>query len=401
MPTVLKPPLIETSISRKERVRKGQTYPWKPLTKTLFWTSLWLIALDVGIGILFPFPRSAEQSPSKLQQYFEYGRSIEGKLDRMVGSDVKSSDPIIGAGWVDPSDWQTGANTVDDGHLLVAIYGMSFSDHISAALTDIDDTITMRSISGPVAPPNHTFAAFTADTEGQSADVVVFSILASSIKRMSSISGMNWSYEHPAPYTYPYYTLDSDQTLVVTEPAISSADEFIAEFRQKGEKWQALKQQMRQYDQPFSHIVFDNNLSDRSAIFRLIRRGWANRARNQSKSNIFDPRTGFDPDSAEIKTLKVLVSEFVNNANAAEQQPIVLLIHDQGYSDSLYTVLEPQLSQLDTLVLSTHTVANTENPKNFIPDGHFTSEVNHRLGHALRDVIEQSPGQTTTEATLP
>ncbi|MEL6354345.1 MAG: hypothetical protein AAFR58_21735, partial [Cyanobacteria bacterium J06627_28] len=117
------------------------------------------------------------------------------------------------------------------------------------------------------------------------------------------------------------------------------------------------------------------------------RRGWANRVRAQSQKGLFTPETGFNPKASEIRTLKVMLSEFVRTAKAADQTPIILLINDQGYGDALPTVLTPHLNSLEAQVLSTHTIASTTNPKNFIDDGHFTKEVNLKIAEALQTLV--------------
>jgi hypothetical protein len=279
-----------------------------------------------------------------------------------------------------------------DDDLLVAVYGMSFSNDIGDALAEIDGQITLRKIPGPAAPPNHSFAAYMADTDGRKANVAIIGILASSVKRMRSLSGMNWTYENPAPYTYPYYTVNQKGELVAVDPAITTADEFMEAFNRQDESWQLLKSQMRQYDYPFDPFVFHENLTDSSAIIRLIRRGWANRMRNKSETGLYDLQTGFNPDAPEIQALKLMLTEFVATARAAEQIPLILLINDQGYDAHLYEALAAHLENLDALILSTHTISPSNDPRNFISDGHFTHEANHKIGQALQQMIRAEVG---------
>lgn len=352
------------------------------------WMLFWLCLIDVGINYLFPFPTNTNTSPSTLTRYFDYGRSIKGKLKRMVQGTVADSDAIIDSGWIDPKAWQDLPKVPQgDDDLLLAEYGMSYSDHATQALADLDQKITMRSIGGPSAPPNHSFSAFEADIQQHQADVVMFSLLASSINRMNSLSGMHWSYEHPSPYTYPYYYLSPQNELKAIAPAITTGDDFVAAFNQKDEKWQQLQTQMEQYDQAFDRFVFHQNLTDRSSIMRLIRRGWASRARSLEQETLFTPQKGFNPEAPEIRTIKVMLSEFVMQAQSAGQTPVILLLNNQGYGSSLYEVLADHVYSLDALVVSTHDIVPAEDPQNFLGGSHFTPEANYKIAQVLQTKI--------------
>lgn len=354
----------------------------------------WLVLIDIGINVAFPFPKDVNQQPGSLASYFDYGRSIEGKLNRMVGDTVESSQIMVDSGWVDPASWQDLPQVLQgDDDLLLANYGMSFSDYVSSAVAEIDGKITVRSIGGPSAPPNHSFAAFKADVAGrEQADVVMIGVLASAVKRLSSISGTDWTYEMPNPYTYPYYSVNQQNELTVVEPAISTADDFVTAFNRQDESWQQLRDQMQEYDKVFDPFVFKANWTDRSAIVRLIRRGWAERARSLDEQTLFDSQEGFNPEAAEIVTLKAILSEFTREVRAADQTPVILLLNDRGYDASLYEVLADHVESLDALVLSTHEIAPAKDPKNFIGDGHFTDEANEKIAAVLQEKIRADQG---------
>ena len=361
------------------------------------WIALWILLLDVAANWLFPLPEQTGQTPNALTRYFHYGRSIEGKLDRFVGDTVETSDPIIASGWLDPRQWESLPTKPQEGNdLLFASYGMSFTSDVSDALIALDKDITLRSIGGPSSPPNHSFAAYLADDEGRNADVVMFGILASSVKRLGSLSGTSWTYEHPAPYTYPYYWLNAQGQLEAVDPVIDTAEEFVAAYRQKDENWQQLRAQMQRYDRTFDALVFNRNFSDRSALMRLLRRGWANHVRSRNETEIFTPGQGFDTEAAEIQTLKAILSEFVSTAKDNGQTPIILLLQDQGYEDSLYRALGSHINSLDTLMLSTHSIAPAEDPTNFIEDGHFTPAANRKIAQELQALIRTEHPKTPT-----
>jgi hypothetical protein len=59
-----------------------------------------LVVIDVAVGLAFRLPADARSEGSSLQNYFNYGRSIEGKLRYLVGRTPEEDAPIIKAGWL-------------------------------------------------------------------------------------------------------------------------------------------------------------------------------------------------------------------------------------------------------------------------------------------------------------
>ncbi|HAI12026.1 MAG TPA: hypothetical protein DCM28_10005, partial [Phycisphaerales bacterium] len=94
----------------------------------LLWIALWLVVMDVAMNVMFPYPKSPNAKPSRLQQYFEYGRSTEGKIRYMVGQTNNTTASVSLAGWMD--DGKTRPTTAaKSGGTLVAVYGQSFTQH--------------------------------------------------------------------------------------------------------------------------------------------------------------------------------------------------------------------------------------------------------------------------------
>ena len=367
-------------------------FPYRQLAsrcRVLLWMSVWLILVDASIALLFPFPKMFDERPTWAQRYFDRGRSVEGKLNRMVGDDLENSAPIIASGWIDPDDWRDLPQAPQgDDDLLVSFYGMSFTNRASDALVEIDGNMTARNIAAPSAPPNHTFAAYMADREGRNADYAVFGILASSIRRMRSMSGMNWTYSYPTPYTYPYYTLDVEGALVANEPAISTATEFLTSFNSQDDTWRVFESQLEQYDYPFKPLLFHTNAIDRSVFLRFMRSEWTSRATpTNSETGIYDPGQGFNPEAEQIRVLQVMLAEFSRTAIDAGQVPVVVLFSNRGYGSDLYDALAPALEPLDIRVLDTNTIAPANDPESFARDGHFTDEANIEVARALRAMV--------------
>ncbi|MEM9534353.1 MAG: hypothetical protein AAGA40_01655 [Cyanobacteria bacterium P01_E01_bin.45] len=366
-------------------------FPYRQLAsrwRVLLWIVVWLILVDVGLTVLFPFPRMFDERPTWAQRYFDRGRSVEGKLNRMVGDDLENSAPIISSGWIDPNDWRDLPQAPQgDDDLLVSFYGMSFTNRASDALVELDGNITTRNIAAPSAPPNHTFAAYMADEEGRNADYAVFGILASSIRRMRSMSGMNWTYSYPTPYTYPYYTLDDEGALVANEPAISTAPEFLTAFNRQDETWTTFEDQLERYDYPFKPLLFHTNAIDRSVFLRFMRSEWIGRTTTSSEAGLYEFGQGFNPDAEQVRVLQAMLADFSQTARDAGQVPVVMLFSNRGYGSDLYDVLASELARLDVLVLDTNTIAPANDPASFARDGHFTDEANINVVRALREMI--------------
>jgi Na+-transporting methylmalonyl-CoA/oxaloacetate decarboxylase gamma subunit len=356
-----------------------------------------LIALDVAINLLFPYPADPlNTSPGAMNLYFDYGRSIEGKVSRQMGKTDETTAPIARVGWLDAH--------LGDGEpiqpapgkpLLVAIYGMSFASNVGQALLKLDPSITLRVIAGPAAPPNFSFAAYEADRDRHQAKVVILGILASSVKGMGAMTGMTWGAEVPAPYTFPKYAIEADQ-LKAIQPAINSLTELRTALNQPQQR-DAFVDQLREQDQFFDSFVFEKNLLDASAIARMIRRAWAKSHQDNITSQIHTP-TGFNPNWNQTPVLKRMVEEFATTAKQDGRVPIVLLFNDQGYDDHLYRLLKPTLEKNQIAFVSSHDVAPANDRSNFVGDGHFTPAVDQRLAEKVLAVVNQSLERSTSAA---
>ena len=65
-----------------------------------FWCILFLAIGDLGLNVLFPQPAKRDgESAGSLRIYFDYGRSIEAKIRKMVGETDEETHPMALAGW--------------------------------------------------------------------------------------------------------------------------------------------------------------------------------------------------------------------------------------------------------------------------------------------------------------
>ena len=356
---------------------------------TGLWIVFFLFVFDVSINFLFPYPSDPRvTSPGQLNVYFEYGRSVEGKLARIIGATDESSAPIAHAGWLDQEYWKklnTPTSRAPGEDLLVAIYGMSFSNYVGEAMKEMDAKIGLRLIAGPGAPPNYAFTAYNLDRGSHKADVVILGILASSVKALRTTSGLTWFFEAPAPYTYPRYFVEDGKL-----KAIWSKIQSLAQFRavmQDKQKWDEFVTQIQENDLFFNSFLFKRNWLDNSAIVRLIRRAYAQRHQAMMTNKVHSS-AGFNAE-IDIPVLSAMVTDFAKTARSDGKLPIVLLFSDRGYEDHLFQALSPTLETAKIPYVSTHNIAPATDIRNFVADGHFTESANKLIAKALLKLINE------------
>lgn len=362
---------------------KSRRSPIQTVILTGLWTLCFLGMFDVAINRLFPYPTDPlAPRPSQMNVYFEYGRSVEGKLARMVGANDQTSSDLAKAGWLTPREWSP-AKLPAKKNLLIAIYGMSFTDQIAEAMEQLDPRLAFRRIVAPSAPPNHSYTAYLIDRGRHDADVVIMGVLASSIKAMPTLSAATWQFEVPALYTYPRYELEKGK-LQAIEPRVHT----LAELRNVlNDPQSEFVKQLQSRDRAYSSFLFQKNWLDHSAIVRLVRRAWAQRHLDRLENDIHSAK-GFAKE--EMSVLQAMVCDFATTARKDGKFPIVVVLNDKGYEDHLIQALLPRLGQDAIPYVSTHAIAPASNLSNFVGDGHFTKPANQRIAKAVLTVINQS-----------
>jgi len=351
-------------------------------TQVIVWTAIWLLLFEITLAQLPVAPVTTE--PSKLQNYLEYGRSVSGKLYRMIAPTDNQTAPVALAGWLDVEKWQKLPTQPQDG-LLVAIYGLSFSNQVGEALKKLDPSINTRLIAGPDAPPNHSYTAFLLDKQQHQAQVVALGILASSVVGMTTITGANRAFEHPTPYTYPKYYLNNNQ-LQMVEPKVRTLTE-LRETLKNPQLWKEYVTQLRAEDGFYNPFLFEKNFLDNSVLIRFMRRAWAARHSRLLTEKIHTAQ-GFTA-SPVMQTLRIMVENFAAQVRQRGQLPLLLLFNNQGYSDHLYQALAPTIQAADIPTMSTHTLAPSSDPRNFVVDGHFTPKANKLFAAEVLKIIHE------------
>lgn len=350
---------------------------------TVCWVLVWLALLDIGINLAFG---SRAASSTTLGRYFEYGRSVEGKVARAIAADPKKEGLMIGAGWLTPENLAKGPSQPKEGSdLLVAVYGQSFSMHAANAAAAMDGRLTLRAIGGPAAPPSHAYAGYKADAPLRKADVVVLGLLSSSIPDLGSMSGLIWHFENPAPFSFPRYRLNGSE-LTEEQPLIRSEAEFRQAFSQQSDTWRQYKAQLKASDRGYDWFTFDKSWADSSSVVRLVRRGWVAHSEAYEKG-VYDARDGFNPNAEDIKVLKAMLVDLSRRTQERGERLVVLLLHTRGQSDHLHAVLESTLKASKIDYISTHTLFSANDPTNFLPDSHYVPAANRKLATALASWI--------------
>ena len=121
----------------------------------------------------------------------------------------------------------------------------------------------------------------------------------------------------------------------------------------------------------------------------MLRRAWGQRAlRNRTAS--LHPEAGFDGAPELTAVLRSILIDFARRARAAGQLPIVVLIEERGYGGVLPALLGSTLRENQIEFVATGDIASTDNPHNFVPDGHSTTPVFVEIARAILHIINRS-----------
>lgn len=338
-----------------------------------------LVVVDIGLGWLFRMPVSPQTMPTALQQYFDYGRSVEGKLRRMVGATDAETALIAKAGWLD----EQASSFADSppGKIRVAVYGQSFAFDMVDAMQLLDDRFqVIARRGGPSAPLSHSYAAYRADAGEHGPDIVIIGVLASALPKVLSLTNTTTWFEAPTPYTYPRYRLDNGK-LAAIAPRVGSLPDLRLALSDAA-AWDQFVSQLRDEDLAFDPLLFEADWLDRSTLGRLARRAYGQRHLQQLDYRHHLP-SGFTNADGLLDVSRAIAGDIGRLAAERGQLVCLLLIQDRGYQDHLATALGPFLWANNIPYFSTHLLAAASDTRNFVADGHFTAELNEKLARAL------------------
>jgi hypothetical protein len=348
-------------------------------------TCLVLVVLDFGVASVL---RLAERQGSltALVDYFEYGRSVPGKLDRWDANPDMPGN-LFDLAWPEDhlrvSAAQFAAETPGSAPVL-RTYGMSFVNRITAAAEQIDPDLHVDVHAGPAAAPNFTFSMFLDDRPNRRAgDIVGLGILSSSSSALGSFSNRVWSFEQPAPYTYPVFRPEGPAPgLSRTDPVLTSAAQQRA-LDSNPELNAAWTQQLREQDTNYTRSAFELSFLDQSPFMRLARRALATSAVRQSRD------AAIKGDFPVDETLTRMITQFAQIAREDGQIPVVFLIQTQGgTAPDLLATLGPVLKDQGVAYLATADMVSPKDSTAFLPDGHYLPEIDARFAEHLLQMPE-------------
>jgi hypothetical protein len=205
---------------------------------------------------------------------------------------------------------------------------------------------------------------------------------------MLTMTGMSTSFEAPTPFTFPRYVLDERHRLRAIDPLIESPEDLRAALTAEPGRWAAFGAQLEQNDLLYNPVLMQAGPWDRSIVLRMLKRAYAqHESRTQAAS--WAQAGGLEKHPGVGPVLEAMVLQFASQARAAGQLPVLLLLQDGGSGDNLAQWLGPLLDAHGIRYVSTHPIAPTTDPSNFVPDGHFTPAANARIAARLREVIRE------------
>lgn len=349
------------------------------------YTLIWLLLLDVAIDVATRPPEDPRVQPSKLQGYFDYGRSVESKLRHMIRPSREQSAPVAPVGWLDPDEpVEVPTRPSQPGRTLIAAYGQSFTGNLLDALHEIDPRFEKRLRGGPASPLSHSFEMYRMDRGLHEAQLVMIGVLASTLPRLTSLTNMTVQFEAPAPCTYPRFVLRSGK-LHAIQPSVHTFEQLQAALADP-QRWQRFVAELAEHDAGYNRFVFEHDPLDFSSLGRTIRRGVGQKHARDFNARFVDAH-GFTNYEGVLDVAEALLGEFAASAQRDGKLPYVLLFNDRGYSDYLFRALGPRLERRGIRYFSTHEVAPSTQVKLFSKDGHFLPPVERALAVALRQSL--------------
>ena len=352
---------------------------------TVGWVLLWLVVIDIAVNLAFPYPSDPKNlTPNPMALYLDYGRSMEGRLRRATRADADKTAPITLAGWYEP------LTAIDrpakPGGTEVTVYGMSHAVRLAEALQQVSPHYHVRSVAAPGAGTNWSYGAFLRDQDRRESRVAVLAIMSSTLPMIVSPTPMSWNTSFAMPYTADRFVLRSGELERITPPYESFGD-FVRTFNDPA-AWQRALEQFERTDPFYDAFLVRQSWLDNSTIYRLIRRGWAQRRDRQWRSGVLTA-DGFDPGSEPVRVANAIVADFASKARAQGIVPMIYVVDSFGYRDQLYRALAGTLRRDNIPHLATHMVIDPMNPTGYLPDSHFTDANDRLLAQALERIIDR------------
>jgi hypothetical protein len=347
-------------------------------------TLLALVGMDLAVGIVARPPSDPSREPNALARYFGYGESIEGKLRRQLGTTLDKDAPILKAGWIPQ---ECGARPTSGSPTGISIYGMSFTERMAAQLRELDPGLDITSFGGPGASANHSYGCFLyrQDKGLDHNPVQVLGILAGSLRRTMTTSGLGTSFEQPQPFTYPRY-VPTDGGLKQIDPPIAD-QQGLHRVLASRDAWQAYVAALGRQDPFISPILANHNLLDYSVTARMLRRAWGQR-HIQAETDRLRGNGDMDGDPNLMRGVQAMVADFATKARSSGARPVVVLFEDRGYDGVLRRTIVPTLRANDIPYVLSGDIAPATDAGIFLGDGHFLPEIDRKIAQAVLPIVK-------------
>jgi hypothetical protein len=349
------------------------------------WILVGLIAIDVLINLVFALPADPKvTNPSAIALYFEYGRSSEAKLARMTRAQSSQTAPITLAGWYDPLRVDEPEQTSQGS--TVTFYGMSHAVRLAMALGRTSNRFIPRIVAGPGATANWAYGAYLRDRGGGKSRAVVLALMSANLPMITTMSPLTWNLDLPMPYTADRFYLDGEQLRVVHPPFVSF-EQYVQALHDPL-KWREFRDLLAKNDPLYNPLIMRASILDHSALLRLVRRAYGQRTVRSARKEALD-QSGFRADSEQIKVARAIVHEFALQARSDGMLPVIFLVNNFGYSDYLFQALSLTLKADKIPCLSSHSIVSPSNPRGYLPDSHFTDQIDEELARALVRLLDK------------
>jgi hypothetical protein len=356
----------------------------------LAWIFVGLVAIDVAINLLLPYPQDPQNlKPSPLQLYFDYGRSVEGKLNRMTRiDDPGKSAPMTKFGWYGSDRlWKYPETRERDNLRRVSIYGMSHAKRLALALARVTKDTAIRAITAPGATANWAYGAFLRDRGRHNSDIEVLTLMSRNLPMVTAVSPATWNQDAPKPYTADRYYL-TPEGLTAVPPLFETFEGYVSS-KADPRKWAAYRAHLAEHDPFYSPFLFNESILDQSAIVRLLRRAYGQRLNRIKRMNTLDHQ-GYNPQSEGIRLAHELVKVFAEQVREDGAEPVIFLVNNLGHADILYRAIKPVLVAHNIACLSSHTVASPNDPRLYLPDSHFIPSIDDELARRLHQMYNRT-----------
>lgn len=357
--------------------------------KNGLWILFYLFMIDMAINMMFPYPNDPLNiHPTFLQDYFEYGQSMERKLAKMTRRTVDESAPRVNGGWLNSERQESLPKKKSrPDEVLVALYGMSHTQQLWRAIQKTDEKYLIRGFMAAGATPNWTYAAYEVDKGRHEADVAILGIMTEGVSLVTSTTGTTAYFDIGYPYTFPRYR-EKNEKLIASYPPFMDANGYLEYFFDHS-KWGKYRDWLSENDKHYDPILFKKTVFDHSAIARLLRRAYSEHKKGKINGGIYS-NGGFNEHSEEVMVLRNIVTNFAESARKEDIIPIIYLVNTQGQGDKLFRVLRPVLEKNQVPYLSTHIICPPDDPRVFLSENsHFTLEKDMELAKEMIKIIEK------------